>query len=151
MLLLCFKCIAQIEEKIDQQRAHAMSTLDRLARQVAVEKLERFEKCKAFKVRLFSVLIELHSCIYRHSRLKKLFIQKWTFAKNVFLHGSRFGEMHQSQQWMLCSEWVPSEWDSDKNITIIPSPSANIWKSQELHVCKKLIQHSGVLILICRF
>ncbi len=24
-----------------------------------------------------------------------------------------------SQQWMLCSEWVPSEWESDKNITII--------------------------------
>ncbi len=24
-----------------------------------------------------------------------------------------------AQQWMLCSEWVPSEWESDKNITII--------------------------------
>ncbi len=24
-----------------------------------------------------------------------------------------------SHQWMLCSEWVPSEWESDKNITII--------------------------------
>ncbi len=24
-----------------------------------------------------------------------------------------------SQQWMLCSEWVPSEWESDKHITII--------------------------------
>ncbi len=24
-----------------------------------------------------------------------------------------------SQQWMLCGEWVPSEWESDKNITII--------------------------------
>ncbi len=24
-----------------------------------------------------------------------------------------------SQQWMLCSEWVPSEWESDKNITVI--------------------------------
>ncbi len=32
----------------------------------------------------------------------------------------RFGEM--SQQWMLCSEWVPSEWESDKNITIIHTP-----------------------------
>ncbi len=29
----------------------------------------------------------------------------------------RFGEM--AQQLMLCSEWVPSEWESDKNITII--------------------------------
>lgn len=54
-----FKCIAQIEEQVDKQRAHAMSTLDRLARQVAVEKLERREKCKAFKVWLFSILIEL--------------------------------------------------------------------------------------------
>ncbi len=25
-----------------------------------------------------------------------------------------------SQQWMLCSEWVPSEWESDKNITRTP-------------------------------
>ncbi len=28
-------------------------------------------------------------------------------------------EIRMSQQWMLCSEWVPSEWESDKNITII--------------------------------
>ncbi len=28
----------------------------------------------------------------------------------------RFVEV--SQQWMLCSEWVPSEWESDKNITV---------------------------------
>lgn len=50
LFLLCFKCHAQIEEQVDRQRAHAMSTLDRLARQVAVEKMERLEKCKAFKV-----------------------------------------------------------------------------------------------------
>ncbi|XP_016422376.1 E3 SUMO-protein ligase ZNF451 isoform X2 [Sinocyclocheilus rhinocerous] len=43
-----------IEEQVDQQRAHAMSTLDRLARQVAVEKLERLEKCKAFKEKIIS-------------------------------------------------------------------------------------------------
>ncbi len=33
---------------------------------------------------------------------------------------------------MLCSEWVPSEWASDKNITIIHSPSVNIWRRQKL-------------------
>ncbi len=36
----------------------------------------------------------------------------------------RFVEM--SPQWMLCSEWVLSEWEPDKSITIIHSPSANI-------------------------
>ncbi|XP_050982463.1 E3 SUMO-protein ligase ZNF451 isoform X1 [Labeo rohita] len=43
-----------IEEQVDRQRAHAMSTLDRLARQVAVEKMERLEKCKAFKEKIIS-------------------------------------------------------------------------------------------------
>ncbi|XP_052469945.1 E3 SUMO-protein ligase ZNF451 isoform X3 [Carassius gibelio] len=43
-----------VEEQVDKQRAHAMSTLDRLARQVAVEKLERREKCKAFKEKMIS-------------------------------------------------------------------------------------------------
>ncbi|XP_042592020.1 E3 SUMO-protein ligase ZNF451-like isoform X1 [Cyprinus carpio] len=43
-----------IEEQVDQQRAHAMPTLDRLARQVAGEKLERLEKCKAFKEKIIS-------------------------------------------------------------------------------------------------
>ncbi|XP_073690383.1 E3 SUMO-protein ligase ZNF451 isoform X2 [Garra rufa] len=43
-----------IEEQVDRQRAHAMSTLDRLARQVAVEKMERLEKCKAFKEKMIS-------------------------------------------------------------------------------------------------
>jgi len=37
-----------------------------------------------------------------------------------------------SQQWMLWSEWVPSEWESDKNITIIHSPSVNIWRRQKM-------------------
>ncbi len=37
-----------------------------------------------------------------------------------------------SQQWMLCSEWVPSERESDKNITIIHSPSVIIWRRQKL-------------------
>ncbi|KAI7805582.1 E3 SUMO-protein ligase ZNF451-like isoform X3 [Triplophysa rosa] len=43
-----------IEKQVDQQRAHAVSTLDRLARQVAVEKQERAEKCKAFKEKMIS-------------------------------------------------------------------------------------------------
>ncbi|XP_051772307.1 E3 SUMO-protein ligase ZNF451 isoform X1 [Ctenopharyngodon idella] len=43
-----------IEDQVDRQRAHAVSTLDRLARQVAVEKQERAEKCKAFKEKIIS-------------------------------------------------------------------------------------------------
>lgn len=49
--LLSFHC--QIEDQVDRQKAQAASTLDRLARQVAVEKQERAEKCKAFKVCTF--------------------------------------------------------------------------------------------------
>ncbi|XDV50929.1 hypothetical protein PO909_019902 [Leuciscus waleckii] len=43
-----------IEDQVDRQRAHAVSTLDRLARQVAVEKQERADKCKAFKEKIIS-------------------------------------------------------------------------------------------------
>ncbi len=31
-----------------------------------------------------------------------------------------------SQQWMLCSEWVPSEWVSNENITIMYMYNINI-------------------------
>ncbi|XP_018604740.2 E3 SUMO-protein ligase ZNF451 isoform X2 [Scleropages formosus] len=43
-----------IEEQIDRQKAQVASTLDRLARQVAVKKQERAEKCKAFKEKIIS-------------------------------------------------------------------------------------------------
>ncbi len=55
-------------------------------------------------------------------------------SMSVFLHQVC---RNVSQQWMLCSEWVPSEWESDKNITIIHSPSVNIWRRRKL----KLILH----------
>ncbi|XP_036402734.1 E3 SUMO-protein ligase ZNF451 [Megalops cyprinoides] len=41
-----------IEDQVDRQKAKVASTLDRLARQVAVEKKERAEKCKAFKEKM---------------------------------------------------------------------------------------------------
>ncbi|KAI4900987.1 hypothetical protein NFI96_032984, partial [Prochilodus magdalenae] len=44
-----------IEDQVDKQKAHAASTLDRLARQVAVEKQERAKKCKAFKEKMISL------------------------------------------------------------------------------------------------
>lgn len=43
-----------IEDEIERQKAHVTSTLERLARQVAVEKKERAEKCRAFKERQLS-------------------------------------------------------------------------------------------------
>ncbi|KAM6956366.1 E3 SUMO-protein ligase ZNF451 [Aplochiton taeniatus] len=43
-----------IEDKVDRQKAHVASTLDRLARKVAVEKQERADKCKAFKEKQLS-------------------------------------------------------------------------------------------------
>ncbi|XP_061645435.1 E3 SUMO-protein ligase ZNF451 isoform X2 [Phyllopteryx taeniolatus] len=42
-------CSFSIEDKIDRQKAHVASTLDRLAQQVALEKQERADKCRAFK------------------------------------------------------------------------------------------------------
>ncbi|KAM9476483.1 E3 SUMO-protein ligase ZNF451 isoform 3-T4 [Clarias gariepinus] len=46
--------VCTIEEQVNRQKAQAASTLDRLARQVAVEKKERAEKCKAFKEKMIS-------------------------------------------------------------------------------------------------
>ncbi len=48
--------------------------------------------------------------VLRLSNMSLFLHQIW---RNVALHHLL------SQQWMLCSEWVPSEWESDKNITII--------------------------------
>ncbi len=49
----------------------------------------------------------------------------------------RFGAM--SQQRMLCSEWVPSEWESDKHITIIHTTPVHQLTSGEDKL--KQIQH----------
>ncbi len=45
-----------------------------------------------------------------------------------------------AQQWMLCSELVPSEWESDKNITIHSTPVHQLtsWEDKSC-VCKKQI------------
>ncbi|XP_062318979.1 E3 SUMO-protein ligase ZNF451 [Osmerus eperlanus] len=43
-----------IEDEIQRQKDHVTSTLERLARQVAVEKKNRAEKCRAFKERQLS-------------------------------------------------------------------------------------------------
>ncbi len=43
-----------------------------------------------------------------------------------------------THQWMLCSEWVPSEWDSDKNITIIhttPVHQFMFWEAKSWNKC----------------
>lgn len=44
----------QLEDKISRHKARVTSTLDRLAHQVAVQKKERADKCRAFKVRLLT-------------------------------------------------------------------------------------------------
>ncbi len=65
-----------------------------------------------------------------------------------------------AHQWMLCSEWVPSEWVSKQLIKTSQqstsnlhdcSPSVNILWSEKLHVCKKQIYHWGVLTLNHQF
>ncbi len=40
-----------------------------------------------------------------------------------------------SHQWMLCSEWVPSEWESDKNITITHTTPVHQFMSCEVKNC----------------
>lgn len=67
---------------MDKQKAQAASTLDRLARQVAVEKQERAEKCKAFKVctcdlfeKMFvltTVVCTCSACSERHACIRPL-------------------------------------------------------------------------------
>ncbi|XP_071769501.2 E3 SUMO-protein ligase ZNF451 isoform X2 [Centroberyx gerrardi] len=43
-----------LEDQINRQKAHVASTLDRLAHQVAAEKQERADKCRAFKEKQIS-------------------------------------------------------------------------------------------------
>ncbi len=57
-----------------------------------------------------------------------------------------------AHQWMLCSEWVPSEWESKQLIktsqvihtTPESRPSINVLWIEKLHVCKKQINHYDV-------
>ncbi len=49
-----------------------------------------------------------------------------------------------AQQWIFCSEWVPSEWvqTADKNITVTHSrPSINVLRSEKLGFWKKEIHY----------
>ncbi len=58
-----------------------------------------------------------------------------------------------AHQWILCSEWVPSEWvqTADKNITIIhTAPSITILWNQKLHFCKNQI-HQDISTSNSRF
>ncbi|XP_077438600.1 E3 SUMO-protein ligase ZNF451 isoform X2 [Vanacampus margaritifer] len=45
----CSSSPRMIEDEINRQKAHVASTLDRLAQQVALEKRQRADKCRAFK------------------------------------------------------------------------------------------------------
>ncbi len=79
--------------------------------------------------------------------------QKGKFAENVLtLRLFRFVSSSDlekcsiaslAQQCMLCSEWVPSEWESDKNITIIHSNPVHQLTSGEDKSCvyEKQIHH----------
>ncbi len=59
---------------------------------------------------------------------------QWMGAVRMRVNGCSAvnGCRQNESQWMLCSEWVPSEWESDKNITIIHSLSVIIWRRQKL-------------------
>ncbi len=56
--------------------------------------------------------------------LKEQFTQKWKSAENVLnlriskmrTDLERFSIISLADQWILCSEWVPSEWESKQLI-----------------------------------
>ncbi len=48
------------------------------------------------------------------------------------------GCRQNESQWMLCSEWVPSEWESDKKHHKWSTP-VNIWRRQKLRVMQRHI------------
>ncbi len=58
-----------------------------------------------------------------------------------------------AHQWMLCSEWVPSEWESKQPIkkhhnnpqVIHTSPAIIILWNKNMSACKKQIHHQGIL------
>ncbi len=65
-----------------------------------------------------------------------------------------------AHQWILCSEWVPSEWESKQLIktsqwyTSNPhhsSPSINLLWIEKLCVCKKQLHHLSQLHLYFNF
>ncbi len=97
--------------------------------------------CYIIPVLFFNTFIFPQTCTVSHTSsfqvflwlfLKEGFTQKWKLLKmcsrSDHLRSGwvcffiRFVEMCLCiSGWMLCSEWVPSEWESDKNITIIHS------------------------------
>ncbi len=45
----------------------------------------------------------------------EMFTRKWKLAENVLTIGTDLEKISitsLAQQWILCSEWVPSEWES---------------------------------------
>lgn len=72
--------LLQLENKITCHKARVTSTLDRLAQQVALEKKERANKCRAFKVRLHQYQTIAFKFPYKHSHLS---IATLTMAKKV--------------------------------------------------------------------
>ncbi len=60
-----------------------------------------------------------------------------------------------AHQWILCSEWVPSEWESKQLIKTSKQPTplqyTNILWREKLRVCMKQIYHWGMLTLNHRF
>lgn len=61
--------LLQVEDKINCHKARVTSTLDRLAHQVALEKKERANKCRAFKVRLLQYQTIVFSRIFKHKTI----------------------------------------------------------------------------------
>ncbi len=60
-----------------------------------------------------------------------------------------------AHQWILCSDWVPSEWESKQLIKTSKQPTplqyTNILWCEKLRVCMKQIYHWGMLTLNHRF
>uniref|UniRef100_A0A672MA24 Zinc finger protein 451 n=1 Tax=Sinocyclocheilus grahami TaxID=75366 RepID=A0A672MA24_SINGR len=117
--------MSAIEEQVDKQRAHAMSTLDRLARQVAVEKLERREnvhcnngcaivtadQSMADIMRTMAVMGRCSSCpkpffslgqMEEHKELLKHEVKRVSSMDRALLYYSNYCEIQRAQKATAC-------------------------------------------------
>ncbi|KAG9275053.1 E3 SUMO-protein ligase ZNF451 isoform X1 [Astyanax mexicanus] len=99
--------VCTIEDQVDKQKAHAASTLDKLARKVAVDKQERAEKCKAFKQRMISLQaqgrheVALSRCSSGESNDAKRCVDIW-----LKMPGVKPGIINSGASWRRRSEPV---------------------------------------------
>ncbi|XP_017549611.1 E3 SUMO-protein ligase ZNF451 isoform X1 [Pygocentrus nattereri] len=112
--------VCTIEDQVDKQKAHAASTLDRLARQVAAEKQERAEKCKAFKEKMISLQahgrqeLAVSHCSGGESNDAKRCVDIW-----LKMPGLKPGVLHTGTSWRRRSALASSFKSSPQTCPVV--------------------------------